>query len=290
MSLLFNTLFSMKKLLLLLLILPTVIPTTALANIVYYNTSVANKTKKIVFNNTSFNYQDYNNVLQAHVSDRGLVNYQQLQANRQKLDRFNQSLARVNSETYNSWSDREKLAFLINAYNSFTLQSIIDQNPLKKSIRDIPGVWRRRKFAIAGLEKTLDNIEHDIIRKDFNEPRIHMALVCAAMSCPILRNEAYTSEKLDIQLDDQIRKFITSSQGFKIDRKQNIIYLSSIFKWYGQDWIASYGIENKFTGSKKEKAVLNFISQYLNSQDRQYLEQGNYKISYLNYDWSLNKQ
>ncbi len=219
-----------------------------------------------------------------------MVNYQQLQANRQKLDRFNQSLARVNSENYNSWSDREKLAFLINAYNSFTLQSIIDQNPLKKSIRDIPGVWRRRKFAIAELEKTLDNIEHDIIRKDFNEPRIHMALVCAAMSCPILRNEAYTSEKLDVQLDDQTKKFITSDRGFKIDRKQKIVYLSSIFKWYGQDWIASYGIENKFTGSKKEKAVLNFISQYLNPQDRQYLEEGQYKISYLNYDWSLNKQ
>ena len=290
MSLLFNTLFSMKKLLLLLLILPTVIPTTALANITYYNTNIATKTKKIVFNNTSFNYQDYNNVLQAHVSDRGLVNYQQLQANRQKLDRFNQSLARVNSETYNSWSDQEKLAFLINAYNSFTLQSIIDQNPLKKSIRDIPGVWRRRKFAIVGREKSLDNIEHDIIRKDFNEPRIHMALVCAAMSCPILRNEAYTSEKLDVQLDDQTKKFITSDRGFKIDRKQKIVYLSSIFKWYGQDWIASYGTENKFTGSKKERAVLNFISQYLNSQDRQYLEEGQYKISYLNYDWSLNKQ
>ena len=125
-----------------------------------------------------------------------MVNYQELQANRQKLDQFNQSLARVNPETYKSWSDQEKLAFLLNAYNSLTLQSIIDQNPLKKSIRNIPGVWKRRKFKIAGMEKTLDNIEHDIIRKDFNEPRIHMALVCAAMSCPILRNEAYTSEKL----------------------------------------------------------------------------------------------
>ncbi len=117
-----------------------------------------------------------------------------------------------------------------------------------------------------------------------------MALVCAAMSCPILRNKAYTPEKLDLQLDDQVRKFITSSQGFKIDRDRKIVYLSSIFKWYGKDWIASYGIENKFTGSKKETAVLNFISQYLNSQDRQYLEQGKYKISYLNYDWSLNQQ
>ncbi len=280
----------MKKLLLLLLILPAVIPTTALANIIFQETNITTLTQKIVVNDTSSNYQNYNNVLQTHVSDRGLVNYQQLQANRQELDRFNQSFAMVSPETYNSWSEQEKLAFLINAYNSFTLQSIIDQNPLKKSIRDISGVWKRRKFAIAGREKTLDNIEHDIIRKEFNEPRIHMALVCAAMSCPILRNEAYTAEELDAQLDDQTRKFITSSQGFKIDRDQNIVYLSSIFKWFGKDWIANYKIENKFTGSKKEKAVLNFISQYLNPQDLQYLEQGKYKISYLKYDWSLNKQ
>ena len=280
----------MKKLLLLLFILPTVISTTALANIIPNKTNISTKTREIVFNNTSFNYQDYNNVLQTYVGDRGLVNYQELQANRQKLDQFNQSLSRVNTETYKSWSDQEKLAFLLNAYNSLTLQSIIDQNPLKKSIRNIPGVWKRRKFKIAGMEKTLDNIEHDIIRKDFNDPRIHMALVCAAMSCPILRNEAYSAEELDLQLDDQTRKFINSSQGFKIDRERKKVYVSSIFKWYGQDWIASYGTENKFTGSKKQKAVLNFISQYLNPQDRQYLEQGKYKISYLDYDWSLNKQ
>ena len=280
----------MKKILLLLLFLPTIIPTTVLANVIKPEANTITENSNMFLTQTSFNYQIYNNVLKTYVSDRGLVEYQKLQANRQELDQFNQSFAKVNTETYNSWSEPEKLAFLINAYNSFTLQSIIDQNPLKKSIRDISGVWTRRKFAIAGLEKTLDNIEHDILRKEFNEPRIHMALVCAAMSCPILRNEAYTAENLDSQLDDQTRKFITSSQGFEIDREQKIVYLSSIFKWFGKDWIANYGIDNKFTGSKKEKAVLNFISQYLSSQDRQYLEQGNYKISYLKYDWSLNKQ
>ena len=280
----------MPKLLLLLLLLSPLISTRALANIVNQKKNTSTQTQNIVLNNKSFNYQTYDNILKQYVSDRGLVNYQELQLNRQELDQFNQTLGSVNSQTYNNWSNPEKLAFLINAYNSLTLQSIIDQNPLKKSIRDIPGVWKRRQFAIAGVAKTLDNIEHDIIRKEFNEPRIHMALVCAAMSCPILRNQAYNPENLDRQLDDQTRKFITSSQGFKIDRQQNIVYLSSIFKWYGQDWISSYGTETQFTGSKKEKAVLNFISQYLNTQERQYLEQGQYKISYLKYDWSLNKQ
>ncbi|MDJ0746640.1 MAG: DUF547 domain-containing protein [Xenococcaceae cyanobacterium MO_167.B27] len=237
----------------------------------------------------SFNYQDYAEVLKTYVSDRGLVDYEALQANREKLDQFNQALGSVTPSIYNSWSEAEQLAFLINAYNSLTLQSIIDQNPLKKSIRDIPGVWRRRKFELAGNSKTLDNIEHDILRKEFNEPRIHAALVCAAISCPPLRNEPYLPEQIDSQLDDQVRKFIASSHGFKIEQDDNRVYLSSIFKWFGEDWVTSYGIEDKFTGNRKEKAILNFISKYLNESEREYLQEGQYRISYLDYDWSLNK-
>lgn len=240
--------------------------------------------------NEPFNYQDYALVLGTYVNERGLVNYSALKANRQLLDRFNQSLAKVEANTYKSWSKSEKLAFLINAYNAFTLQSIIDQEPLKKSIRDIPGVWKSRKFQVASSSKTLDNIEHDTIRKDFDEPRIHAALVCAAMSCPPLRNEPYLAKQLDQQLDDQVNDFIANSQGFRIDRQNNKVYLSSIFKWYGKDWINSYGVESKFSGSKKEKAVLNFLSNYLSLEERQYIEDGQYKVSYLNYDWSLNKQ
>ena len=142
----------------------------------------ATETKMAV--NRSFDYQDYTEVLQTYVNERGLVNYAGLQANRQQLDRFNQSLGAVTPETYSSWNEAEKIAFLINAYNAFTLQSIIDQDSIKDSIRDIPGVWNKRTFALAGEQKTLDNIEHDILRKDFNEPRLHVALVCAAISCP----------------------------------------------------------------------------------------------------------
>lgn len=237
-----------------------------------------------------FSYEDYALVLSQYVDDKGLVNYSELQTNRTLLDRFNASLAQVDPNTYQSWDEAEQLAFLINAYNSLTLQSIIDREPLTKSIRDIPGVWKSRKFPIAGSSKTLDNIEHDTIRKDFDEPRIHAALVCAAISCPPLRNEPYLAEKLDRQLDDQVNKFINSGHGFRFDRQENRVYLSSIFKWYGKDWISSYAIEDKFSGSKKERSVLNFLSNYLNSEDRQYLEENKYKVGYLNYDWSLNKQ
>ena len=240
--------------------------------------------------NSSFDYQDYAEVLKTYVDDSGLVDYVGLQANREQLDRFNQSLGAVSPETYASWSEAEQIAFLSNAYNAFTLESIIDRDPLVDSIRDIRGVWNRRKFNLAGEEKTLDNIEHDILRKDFNEPRIHVALVCAAISCPPLRQEPYTPEQLDAQLDDQTVKFANSVHGFSIDRANNRVLLSSIFKWYGKDFIKSYGIDDRFNGNKQQRAVLNYFNSKLSPEDRQFLEQNDYKVKYLNYDWSLNIQ
>lgn len=237
-----------------------------------------------------FNYRDYAEVLQTYVSDRGLVDYSTLQANREQLDRFNQSLCTVTPETYQGWNETEQIAFLINAYNAFTLQSIIDRSPLTESIRDIPGVWKRRKFALAGAEKTLDNIEHDILRRDFNEPRIHVALVCAAISCPPLRNEPYLPERLDAQLEEQTTKFAASPHGLRLDRQDNRVYLSSIFKWYGADFKENYGIEDKFDGNDTQRAVLHYFSSQLEPEAREFLEEGDYNVKYLDYDWSLNKQ
>ena len=240
--------------------------------------------------NNSFSYADYAEVLSQYVSDRGLVDYSGLQANRQQLDRFNRSLGQVAPETYAGWSDNQKIAFLMNAYNSLTLQSIIDREPLPESIKDISGVWNRRKFALVGEEKTLDNIEHDILRKEFNEPRLHVALVCAAISCPPLRNEPYRAAVLDEQLNDQTLKFASSPHGFSLDREAERVYLSSIFKWYGQDFEPTYDVEDKFAGNDKQRAVLNYLSPTLDSASQTFLAQGDYKVKYLDYDWSLNKQ
>jgi hypothetical protein len=240
--------------------------------------------------NQPFSYDDYASVLKTYVNEAGLVDYKGLQANRGQLDKFIAAIGAVAPAVYQSWGEKQKLAFLINAYNAFTLQSIIDQNPLKNSIRDIPGVWRWRKFPIAGEFKTLDNIEHDTIRANFNEPRIHLALVCAAISCPPLRNAPYTPEKLDEQLSAQVRRFLASPQGFRLELREARVYLSSIYKWYGSDWEKSYAAPDKFTGNNSERAVLSFLSRYLSPTERNYLEAGNYQINYLNYDWSLNRQ
>jgi Protein of unknown function, DUF547 len=235
-------------------------------------------------------YESYRKILQTYVSTQGLVDYSALQTNPQPLKDVVVQLGAVAPSTYAAWGDPDKIAFLINAYNAITLESIINQKPLKKSIKDIFGVWNFAKHTVAGEAKTLDDIEHNTLRKNFNEPRIHAALVCAAMSCPPLRREPYIGAKLNEQLDDQVRQWLSNGHGLKIDRAQNQVSVSSIFKWFGEDWQKSYGAADKFVGKPTERAVLNFISRYLSPKDQSYLAKGSYKLKYLNYDWSLNRQ
>lgn len=234
-----------------------------------------------------FSYQNYQQILSTYVDENGNVNYKALKENRQNLDKFNASLATLSPQSFENWTEKEKIAFWINAYNSLTLLAIIENYPTK-SIRDIPGVWTKLQFNVMGKEVTLDEIEHKILRVQFNEPRIHMGLVCASIGCPLLLQEPYTGDKLDEQLDEQTRKFIALNQNFKIDQQNNQVYLSSIFKWFGEDFIPSFNAQEKFMGSDKERAVLNFLSQYLNESEQKYLINGKYQIKYLDYDWSLN--
>ncbi|MDY7013471.1 MAG: DUF547 domain-containing protein, partial [Cyanobacteriota bacterium] len=236
-----------------------------------------------------FSYEDYATVLSTYVDDQGKVDYAQLKENRTVLDRFNQSLGRVTQEAYESWTEQEKIAFLVNAYNSLTLQAIIENYPTE-SIRNIPGVWKFLKFQVLGKPMTLDEIEHQVLRKEFNEPRIHMALVCAAMSCPRLLQEPYLGETLDSQLDKNTRVFLDDERNFKIEPEEGKVSVSSIFDWFGQDFEPTYGTEDKFTSfGSKERAVLNFVSNYLEEEQVAKIEQAE-NFGYLDYDWSLNRQ
>ncbi|MEL7331067.1 MAG: DUF547 domain-containing protein [Cyanobacteria bacterium J06560_2] len=228
-------------------------------------------------------------VLATYVDEQGLVDYDSLQANRQQLDAYNASIQLTSQASFDSWSEPEQIAFLINAYNSLTLKSIIDQSPIKDSIKDITGVWRFKKHGLLGAEQTLNNIEHDILRKNYNEPRIHAALVCAALSCPYLRQEPFTGDNLEAQLDDQVRIFLSRSEVLEIDAANGEVKLSSIFDWFTGDWATSFTPEEGFSGSDDERAVLNFISGYLDAADADYLKTGDYKIRYSDYDWSLNR-
>jgi hypothetical protein len=239
---------------------------------------------------TVFNDSDYATVLSKYVNAEGLVDYAGLKANRQSLDRFITTLGSVSSATYHAWSANDRLAFLINAYNSITLASIIDRYPVN-SIRDIPGVWKGRKFKVVGQDVTLDDIEHNTIRKQFSEPRIHFAVNCASIGCPTLLNEPYRGDTLDRQLDQQVRVNVANQRHFRIDRMTKRVYLSSVFKWFGEDWEKTHAQPQPLTGlSRRETAFAHFMRQYVNADDQAFLQQGGYRISYLDWDWALNTQ
>lgn len=214
------------------------------------------------------NYDVLDRVLKAHV-ESGRVDYRTLKANRQPLDTFLNESATVTEASFKTWSQSEQLAFLINLYNADTLQLIIDHYPVK-SIKDIgsffKGPWDQDVVKLFGKTITLNNLEHDIIRKQYNEPRIHMALVCAAAGCPPLRSEAFVADRLDEQLDDQSRTYLASPKGMRIDTGKKRVYLSAIFKWYGDDFPSVTAFVEKHSGKQLDGL----------------------KMDYLDYDWSLN--
>ena len=239
-------------------------------------------------------YPVYNGLLKKYVSQSGRVDYSRLKVDPGALEQFLGSVAGVSQTQFDTWSESRRLAFLINLYNAATLELIVEHYPVD-SIKNIGGFfrgpWDQAFIRLFGATVTLNHLEHDILRKQYQEPRIHMALVCAAKGCPPLRNEAYTSEKLDSQLEDQSFRYLASGAGLRIDRRKNIIYLSSIFKWYGSDFSNVYTPEHGFDGlNKTERAVANFCARHLNAEDAGFLEKGGYDIEYLDYDWSLNRQ
>ena len=249
-----------------------------------------------------FDFSGYDWVLKTFVNEKAMVDYRKLKAQQQQLDAFAAAMGKLTSATYEKWGEKDKIAFWLNAYNGLTLKAIVDNYPIKSSffrsriypknsIRQIPGVWKKISFKVMGRKMTLGHIEDGILRVKFDEPRIHMAMVCAAMGCPPLRNEPYQGNKLDEQLDDQARRFLGNSAKFKIDRGKNTLYLSPIFDWFAGDFVKKYG-PKEIIGrhDKKESAVLNFVALYLTGVQKDHVLAGKFKIKYLQYDWSLNEQ
>jgi hypothetical protein len=251
-------------------------------------------------NADKFSYDDYAGVLSAYIDSEGMVNYKELKSNRDKLDAFIESMTRLDKKAFEKWQDNAKIAFWLNAYNSLTLKAIIDNYPIKagffksriypkNSIRQISGVWDEIEFNVMGKQYTLEHIEHKILRVKFNEPRIHMAMVCAAIGCPPLRNEPYLANKLDTQLEDQTKKFLANPEKFKI--QESVVYISPIFKWFAGDFLENYGKGGSFAGNKGAKgAVLRFVFEHLDETIKKEMETKKLKIKYLDYDWSLNEQ
>lgn len=247
------------------------------------------------------NHTIFNKLLQENVKDTK-VKYQGF-IDSVEFVNYLESLNNISPDDFNTWTDSQKIAFWINAYNAFTIKAIIDHYPIqrsftlvgifyapKNSILQIPGVWKKLQFQAVGQNVTLDHIEHGILRKEFNEPRIHSAINCASISCPDLRNEAYISDKIDKQLDDSSKNFVNSkTKGVLIDKNKNKIKVSKIFKWFGDDFFSNYHKQEFNDKSDKQNGTLGFIYKYINDDEKIFLLNSNYKLKYMSYDWSLNE-
>jgi hypothetical protein len=234
-----------------------------------------------------FDHSLLDSVLQRFVDDDGLVDYAGLKRDSALLSEYCDLLADVspenNPERFPTSGD--SLAYWINAYNAFVLKGVVDAYPVAsvKDIRLFYGFFKREEFIAGGRKLTLDDIEHGTIRKQFDEPRIHAAVNCGAISCPRLQRNAYTAADLDAQLDRAMREFAGGSVHVQLDRDSRTVRLSRLFDWYGED----------FTGwlSNPDPTVLDYITQYRDESDRAFLGSApKLKLDFMKYDWSLNDQ
>lgn len=199
------------------------------------------------------------------------------------LDSYLKKLSSVSNTTYKKWNRNEKMAFLINAYNAFTIKLILNHYPVD-SIKDIGGLfsspWKKEFFTLLGKKRHLDYVEHTRLRPDFKEPRIHFAVNCASIGCPALRNEAFTAKKLDKQLEEQTFLFLQDSSRNRFNLKEKELEISKIFSWFEKDFLV------------KEKSVAAFVAPYISKDPKVQKVLSDPKsdidIDYLSYDWDLN--
>ena len=216
-------------------------------------------------------------MLQKYVDEEGMVDYKGLKKDRPKFKSYLDMLE--SNPPQKSWTRDQKLAYWINAYNAFTLELILEHYPVS-SIKDIGATikipfvntpWDIKFINIGDEEYDLNNIEHGIIRKEFDEPRIHFALVCAAVSCPKLQNRAFLPEKLDEQLTKAAKEFLETPSKNQI-KNSNQATLSKIFNWYGGDF-------------NNNGTLIEYINQYAPTK----LNKGA-NIDWKDYNWALNEQ
>ena len=216
----------------------------------------------------------YSELLMKYVKN-GRVDYAGFKSEETKLDNYLKILEKVDSK---GLSEDEQFAFYANAYNAWTIKLILSGYPEVKSIKDFGSIfkspWKKEIVRIDGDVITLDNVEHDILRPRFKDPRVHFAINCAAISCPPLRPEPFQGDILSTQLDDSTRSFLNDPTNYEFEG--NNFYVSRIFKWFGEDF---------------DHDVLSFYLKYAEGDLKQKLEANPDKIDvkYLKYDWALNK-
>ena len=218
------------------------------------------------------------------------VRYAGFKAQRAGLQAYLAALSAVTPQEYGLWTKPQQLAFLVNAYNAFTVELILTRYPDLKSIKDLGGVfespWKKKFFRLLGSERSLDDLEHGLIRAPgvFDDPRIHVAVVCASIGCPMLRNEAFVADRLDTQFDDAMRRFLSDRQRNRFDPASGTLAVSKIFDWYQKDFEQGHrGIDSLKT------LFARYAERLAETPAAQVdLRAGRYKLTHLDYDWALN--
>jgi hypothetical protein len=213
------------------------------------------------------------------------VDYRGLQQDRAELERYLAVLSSVPRQRYDNWNRDQRLAFLINAYNAFTLKLVSDHYPLD-SIKEIGGLfaspWSQAFIPLFGQTLTLDQIEHSLIREPgvFDEPRIHFAVNCASIGCPALRPEAFVAGTLDAQLQDSQRRFLSDRSRNRFDAASGHFRVSKIFDWYADDFARQSGSLQAYL--QKQATLLAATEDLAQARNTS-------TVAFLDYDWSLNQ-
>ncbi len=218
------------------------------------------------------------------------VDYAGFAADRAALDRYTGALSAVSKNAFDRLSKPQQMAFLINAYNAFTIELILTRYPKLDSIRDLGSLfgspWKKRFIALLGDQVSLDDIEHGMLRAPgrYDDPRIHFAVNCASIGCPALREEAYAADRLDAQLDDQARRFLSDRTRNRFDPKARALQVSKLFDWYGDDFTK---------GHRGIASVRGFLAGYAEPladapADRALIRGQGAPLGFTDYDWKLN--
>jgi hypothetical protein len=218
------------------------------------------------------------------------VRYGDFLKDRAALNVYLSSLSAVSEQDFRSWSKPQQLAFLINAYNAHMVELVLTRYPRIESVWDfgklLNNPFKKKFFKLFGRDYSLDMIEHDTIRAKgaYDEPRIHFAVNCASTGCPMLRKDAYLAERLDAQLEDQTRRFLSDRTRNRYNPQSNALEVSEIFKWYRADFEAGYrGIRSPAEFFARYAAQLADVPEHQKA-----VRDGKAEIRYVDYDWKLN--
>ena len=247
-------------------------------------------------------HDDWDALLKKHVvvisgGKASQIDYAGMAGDRARLKAYLESLAKVGDEKFGAWTKPEQMAFLINAYNAFMVEKVLTRYPNIRSVWDFGKLFgnpfKDRFFTLLGRSSSLDRIEHELLRQPgvYDEPRVHFAVNCASVGCPMLREEAYAAERIDAQLEDQAQRFLSDRSRNRYDAAKGALEVSKIFDWYKIDWSSGY------RGTGANARPIDSLSEYFgrysglladDSAQQRLIAERKAGVRHLEYDWTLN--